>query len=90
MSTFVHKVNRGSLYVNDKKETEKHPDLTGQLNVNGTLHWFKAWYVQPVEGKKMPVLNIKLGDKCEKQYADAAPQGDAIVQLLAAVLAGRQ
>ena len=26
--------NRGAIWKNDKKETEKHPDFTGEHNVN--------------------------------------------------------
>jgi hypothetical protein len=92
MSTFVHKVNRGSLFVNEKKETDKHPDLTGTINVNGVLHFFKAWAVQPEEGKKLPVFNVKIGDKCTNQPAGAVNgDGNAVLaQVLAAVLTGRR
>ena len=35
--------NRGAIWKNEKKETEKHPDFTGSLDVNGVEFWVSAW-----------------------------------------------
>ena len=35
--------NRGSLFRNKRKNTEKHPDYTGSLNVDGKEYWLSAW-----------------------------------------------
>lgn len=35
--------NRGSLFKNDKKESEKHPDYTGPGDVNGVEVRMAAW-----------------------------------------------
>jgi hypothetical protein len=35
--------NRGALFVNDRKETESHPDWKGSINVNGVEYWVSAW-----------------------------------------------
>ena len=35
--------NRGSIWKNAKRETDKHPHLTGTLNVEGTEYWVSAW-----------------------------------------------
>ncbi len=34
---------RGSLFVNDKKKEEKHPDYTGTIEINGVRHKLAAW-----------------------------------------------
>lgn len=43
----------GLLFKNDRKETEKHPDYTGSLNVGGTDYWLSAWIKQGKSGKFM-------------------------------------
>jgi uncharacterized protein (DUF736 family) len=35
--------NRGSLFKNEKKESDKHPDMNGTLNVNGKEYWISGW-----------------------------------------------
>jgi len=35
--------NRGVLFRNDKKDTEKHPDFTGSMDVGGVDHYLSAW-----------------------------------------------
>jgi hypothetical protein len=39
--------NRGSIWMNDKKETVNHPDFTGSLNVEGKEYWVSAWKRKP-------------------------------------------
>ena len=37
------KPNKGALFDNDRKETERHPDMTGSLNVGGVDFFISAW-----------------------------------------------
>lgn len=45
--------NRGVLFKNDRKDTEKHPDYKGNINVNGTEMWLSAWIREGAKGKFM-------------------------------------
>jgi hypothetical protein len=45
--------NSGMLARNDKKETEKHPDFKGSINVDGVDYWLSAWVKEGKEGGKM-------------------------------------
>jgi hypothetical protein len=45
--------NSGMLARNDKKETEKHPDFKGSINVDGVDYWLSAWVKEGKPGGKM-------------------------------------
>jgi len=57
--------NRGSIWKNDKKETENHPDFTGSLNVNGVDFWVSAWKRKPDASEKAPALSFTVKPKDE-------------------------
>lgn len=50
--------NRGALWKNDKKETEKQPDYKGKLNVNGKDMYISAWLKKADDGSKYMSLSI--------------------------------
>ena len=51
----------GSLFKNDRKEKETHPDLRGKIMLpNGELHWFSAWSKTTGAGAKW--LSVSIGD----------------------------
>lgn len=52
--------NRGAIWKNDKKETEKHPDFTGSLNVEGVEYWVSAWKRKPGGSEKAPALSFSI------------------------------
>jgi len=64
--------NRGSIWGNDKKETERHPDFTGSLNVEGTEYWVSAWKRKADANPKAPSLSFSI--KPKEQSANQASQ----------------
>lgn len=52
--------NRGALFRNNRKTTDKHPDYTGQINVNGVDFWISAWSKQSAKG---PLLSLSVTPK---------------------------
>ena len=36
--------NRGALFTNDRKTSDKHPDLKGSINVEGKEYWVSGWF----------------------------------------------
>jgi hypothetical protein len=47
------KDGQGSLFKNDRKESENHPDYRGEINVDGQLYWLSAWIKEGKKGKFM-------------------------------------
>jgi hypothetical protein len=45
--------NRGVLFKNDRKDSDKHPDYRGSINVNGIEYWLSAWIREGQKGKFM-------------------------------------
>jgi hypothetical protein len=35
--------NRGSLFKNDKKTEDRHPDMSGSINIDGIEYWISGW-----------------------------------------------
>ena len=69
--------NRGSIWMNDKKETENHPDFTGSLNVEGKEYWVSAWKRKPDANPRAPALSFSIKLKEVKApVQDAAPEFD--------------
>jgi uncharacterized protein (DUF736 family) len=42
--------NSGALFKNDRKETDKHPDMRGSIDVGGVEYWISAWTKTPKAG----------------------------------------
>lgn len=59
--------NRGQIWGNDKKETDKHPDFTGSLNVNGVEYWVSAWKRKEGANPKAPALSFTVKPKEEQK-----------------------
>jgi hypothetical protein len=55
--------NRGSIFKNDRKEQDNHPDLKGSLNVEGTDYWISGWHKVSKEGKKFVSLSIRIKEE---------------------------
>ena len=66
--------NSGILARNQRKETDKHPDFTGSLNVDGTDYWLSAWVKERKDGTgKFFSLSIKPKEQAAPQKAVTGP-----------------
>lgn len=64
--------NRGQLWPNDRKESEKHPDFKGGLNVEGVEYWVSAWKRGSDANPKAPSLRFSLQKKDAPERSQAA------------------
>jgi len=72
MATTYDNKNKGVLFENDRKETDRHPDMKGSININGTDHWFDAWWKEGARGR---FLSLSIGkEKTHQPYATQAPK----------------
>jgi hypothetical protein len=54
------KTNTGTIAKNTRKETEKHPDITGSLNVEGREFYINGWQkTNGQDGTKFYSLSVK-------------------------------
>lgn len=60
--------NSGSLWANDKKEKDTHPDRTGSIMVAGVEYWISGWLKKTNDGK--PWLSLAVKPKAEARKAD--------------------
>ena len=51
--------NRGSLFKNDKKETDKHPDMNGSINIEGVEYWISGWKKVSKAGSGFISLSVR-------------------------------
>lgn len=69
--------NSGSLFKNDKKESENHPDYNGSAMVNGSEVWMSAWLKTSTSGKKFMSFSFKPKDQqAAKPVAKSAPKAE--------------
>jgi len=64
--------DKGSLFTNDKKETEKHPDYNGSINVGGKEYWLSGWKKKSEKTGKT-FLSLSVREKQDAPRQSSAP-----------------
>jgi len=67
MSNYEQKDNSGAMFVNDKKETESHPDRKGSAMVGGVEYWVSGWINESAKGNKYMSLSFTPKEQAHKQ-----------------------
>jgi hypothetical protein len=68
---FELKDGQGSLFRNNRKEQESHPDHTGTIKVAGVEYWLNGWVRETKNGQKYFSLSVK--PKQARTLADPPP-----------------
>lgn len=66
--------NRGVLFKNDRKESDRHPDYRGSINVGGQEFWLSAWIK---EGKNGKFMSLAVNPKEDAKAESKPPQSRA-------------
>lgn len=71
MSKEFDNTNSGALFRNDRKETDKHPDYRGEINVDGVDYWISSWLKTSSKGTKF--MSLAVTPKEDKPAKPAPP-----------------
>lgn len=53
MASYEQRDNSGIMFVNDRKESDRHPDRTGTAMVDGKEYYVSGWIKTGAKGKFM-------------------------------------
>lgn len=63
--------NSGSLFVNNRKEKDTHPDFNGTAMIDGVVYWISAW---TKEGQKGDFWSLAFKRKEDQAAQEPKPQ----------------
>lgn len=61
--------NKGAIWKNDKRETDRHPHFTGTANIDGVEFYVSAWKRDAGASEKAPALRFAFTVKGRKDNA---------------------
>ena len=67
--------NSGSIFVNDRKEKDTHPDRSGTAMIDGVMYYVSGWIKEGQKGKFMSLAFKRKDDQpvSEQRTAPARP-----------------
>ena len=70
--------NSGSMFKNDRKEKETHPDYKGTALINGVEMWMSSWLKTGANGTKF--MSFSFQPKEQQQARNPMPAPPALKQ----------
>lgn len=52
--------NRGALWGNKNRKSDKHPEFTGKINVEGKDYWISGWKRREDQPETAPALSLSV------------------------------
>lgn len=75
--SYEQRDNTGSLFRNERKESEKHPDYSGTCTIDGKQFFFDGWLKTSESGKKWMSFSFK-EKQAKKDKAEAWKAGQPL------------
>ncbi len=73
---YEKKDNSGSLFRNDRKEKDSHPDYNGSIIVAGVEYWLNAWLKDGKNGKFFSMSMKPKQERAAEIRRDAVQQDE--------------
>ena len=73
---YEQKDNSGSMFNNERKEKDTHPDRTGSAMIGGVAYWVNGWIKQDKNGKPWLSLAFKPKEAAPRPAAKPTPRRD--------------
>lgn len=70
---FEHQPGRGSLFQNDRKQKDTHPDWKGEINIDGKIYEIASWLK---EGKKGGFHSLLVTEKKPFEPGETRERGE--------------
>jgi hypothetical protein len=70
---YTQKDNSGSIFKNDKKEQESHPDGKGSALIDGVEYWVSSWNNVGKNGTQYRSLSFQRKDQVKQSPKQTAP-----------------
>ena len=65
--------NSGSLFKNDKKDSDKHPDRKGSAMIGGVHYWVSGWVKQDRNGQPWMSLSFQPKEQPSRSQEQVKP-----------------
>lgn len=62
----------GSLFINDRKDKDTHPDRTGTALIDGVQYWMSGWIKKKADGT--PYMSLAFRRKEQRQEPAPSPR----------------
>lgn len=70
---FEQRDNSGSLFKNDKKDGDKHPDRKGSAMIGGVHYWVSGWVKQDRNGNPWMSLSFQPKEQATRSQEQIKP-----------------
>ena len=69
------KPNTGSLFKAKERATDRHPEYTGSINIDGREYWLAGWVKEDKNGNKYFSLSLKPKEAKPAEKPAEKPRG---------------
>lgn len=65
MSNQYDETNRGAIWKNENRQSDKHPHFSGSINIDGKDYWLSGWKKAEGASDRAPLVSFSVRPKDE-------------------------